>query len=387
MSRHNVPILSALACTMLGIVLLGANLGTDCNFQLPQTGTSTSTSSEPWYGQAIIVNTDYSQGSYSLVDLPGLGCTKNTDSISQDAVCRFDPVTGNVFIVERGSDSVRVLSPVNWSTVTVFQVFPGGNPQDMAVTSSATAFITQYDNPNLLAVNPLDGTITASFDMSSFADADGLPEASWTIALGSTVYVALQRLDRNNFFTPTDHSAIMIFDSDSLTSTGYIHLTGKNVFGKMRFSPALGRIVIPEVGVWGALDGGIEYLDPADNSLSGFRVTEQALGGDILDAVILAPDKGYAILSVNYVTRLVSFNPCLGIKTADILLSDGYDLGYMELVPDGSALWICDRTFSSPGIRIINTLTDSQSMTTPIDTGIAPYMIDFIADPSSTMAG
>jgi hypothetical protein len=114
-------------------------------------------------------------------------------------------------------------------------------------------------------------------------------------------------------------------------------------------------------------------------------VTEEALGGDVDDAVIVSETKGYAIVGVitdwdNFIgeTYLVSFNPQTGEKLADVAVSDSWDYNAIELNPDGTELWLADRAMTNPGIRIFDVATDEELTEDPIDVGLPPFAISFI---------
>ncbi len=336
---------------------------------------------------AFVVTTDYMSGSCSVVGTGDWSTAKNLHGIHQDAVCRYDPVSGRVYIVSRlGADAVEVLDPQSDFDMTCeYSMGSGSNPQDIVVVSQARAYVPLYDRGYLQAVcNPSGETGTPwldSIDISTFDTGDAVPEAAWAAAAGGTVYVALQRLE--NLQVPVDYSSVLALDASTGVVLEEIRLHGINPFGKMRYSDVLHRIVIPTTGRFGIFDAGVEYIDPSDNSLSGFVITEAELGGDVNDAVIQSPKKGYAVISVGDAgpsmhTSVVSFNPSTGKKMKVLLVSDGYDYSFCELTPDGGQLWVTDRTPTAPGIRIFDTSTDEQLTGTPIDVGLPPFMICFV---------
>ena len=125
-------------------------------------------------------------------------------------------------------------------------------------------------------------------------------------------------------------------------------------------------------------DGGIEFFDPNDNSLSGLAVSEADLGGNIAAAVVATPTKGYAIVGIlSTDTHVVSFNPETGEKLETLLEADGWIYDALALKPDGTELWITDRTSTSPGVRIFDTQTDTEITSEPINVGLPPTAICF----------
>lgn len=332
---------------------------------------------------ALVITTDYQTGAYSAVGLEDHTVTKNIAVIHSDAVCRYDPQTRRPYIVSRqGADAVELVDPESLAITDEYSVGAGTNPQDIAPVSGSRAYVPRYGDKDLLVVNPVSGDEIEKIDLSAYADGDGVPEAGWAVAHQGKVYLTLQRLDN---FMPTDYSSLLVIDGDSGAIEKEAKLSAASPYGKLRYNSFIDRMVLTEVGAFGALDGGVEYFDPTDDSLSGLVVTEETLGGDLSDAVILSDTKGYAVVGVSQpdfsvITRVVSFNPSTGEKIADLIIGQAYDHAFIELTPDGSQLWITDRNSTAPGIRIFDTTDDQEITTEPIDTGLPPFMTCFIPD-------
>lgn len=329
---------------------------------------------------ALVVTTDYQTGSYAVVDAESLDVASNVGIIHDDSVCRFDGMTATPFVVARlGADAVDVLDPrANWEVANEYSVSPSSNPQDIAVVSDERAYVTRYGDPEVLVVHPTDGTVIDTVDLSPWADADGNPEASWALLHDETLFVTIQKLDN---FMPTGASSVLEMDPLTGEVQGEFGLSGANVYGKLRYNEKLEKIVLIESGFYGDNDGGIELLDPVTGELSGFIASEEQLGGDLSDAVIVDDTKGYAVVGVPFGdgvhNRLISFDPSTGDKIADILVYDSWSLGFIELSPDGERLWISDRTPEAPGIRVFSTATDEEITAEPVDVGLPPFMICF----------
>ncbi len=330
---------------------------------------------------ALVVTTDYEAGAYSLVDLADLSISKSIQAIHEDSVCRFDGETSIPFIVARyGADAVDVIDPHDgWAVSSEYSVGAGSNPQDIAVASFERAFVARLNHPELLIVHPTDGTEIGTVDLISMADADGNPDAAWVLHRQGRIYVALQKFDN---FVPTGPSAIAVIDAATGVIEEEITLSGANVYGKLRYNHVLDKIVIAQAGVFGELDGGIEYLDPNDLTLSGYVITEQEIGGDLSDVVIVSETKGYAVIGVpsdsGAATHLVSFNPSTGKKLEDLIVRDDWTIGFLEISPDGGQLWVCDRKEELPGLRIFDTGNDTEITGAPLDVGLPPFMICFV---------
>ena len=107
-----------------------------------------------------------------------------------------------------------------------------------------------------------------------------------------------------------------------------------------------------------------------------FFVTEDALGGNILDFVLVSSTKGYAITQDAALhNHLVSFDPSAGTLLRDLLVRDAY-LPDIILGPDG-LLWLADQSLPTPGLRRFDPATDRQLPPRLIDVGLPPFSIGF----------
>lgn len=332
----------------------------------------------PAAGSVLIVTTDYQTGAYSVVDAAARTATPNIQAIHADAVCRFDPITGKQFILTRfGGDAVEILDPeAGWAVAKEYSVGAGLDPHDIAVASETQAYITLFASSHLLVVNPTTGEKTGEIDLSSFADADGMPEAESAVFHDGRVYVTLQRLGEK--FSPAAQGGLVVIDAATMSVETVLDLAAKNPTGRVRYSDTAKGLVLIESGAYGVLDGGIEYFDTSDQKLSGLIVTEEKLGGDIVDAVLVSPSLGYAVIgTAEGITKLVSFDATVGTKLDELIVSSGWDLYYLELNPTADELWVADRTPDKPGIRIFAATSGEELTDGPIDVGLPPFMMCF----------
>src|SRR5262249_49739265 len=146
------------------------------------------------------------------------------------------------------------------------------------------------------------------------------------------------------------------------TVSGVVELSGENPFSDasgIGREPGTGKLLVAEVGrFYRAGDGGIERVDPFTLRAEGFIVTEDALGGDITDFVVLSPTKGYAVvlLAENPPRNvLVAFDPSRGTLTGRLLARSA--LPDIALAPDGT-LWVADASVPGPGLRFFDPADD-----------------------------
>src|ERR1043166_8202454 len=170
--------------------------------------------------KAFVIATDFETGSFGTIslDTPRVVVPANRERrVHSDAVART--FGGLVYVVNRFfGDNIQVLDPSR-DFATRFQCLTGerSNPHDIAFLNAAKAYVTLADKTTLLIVNPSASPNCADFirgaiDLQQFADADGLPEMDQMAIVGDRLYVALQRLDRNNFFIPAGPGSLVVID-------------------------------------------------------------------------------------------------------------------------------------------------------------------------------
>ena len=338
------------------------------------------------------MSTDFETGGLATVGVatPRRVRLLRTDVFS-DAVVR---VTGGLTIVLNRflADNVQVLTPKLRTRLQCGTV-AGSNPHDIVVAepgrraaAPGKAYVTRYGAKEIWIVDPVArgcrrfkrGTI----DLSPWADADGLPEMDQMALVGSRLFVTVQRLDRGRGFAPTGPSRLLVIDTASDVVTGEIVLAGRNAFGDASGvvrDPTTGRLAVSTPGdLYTVGDGGIQWVDPETMTAdpAGFFVTEDQLGGNITDFVVLSSTKAYAIVQRQDLRNaLVVFDPT-SPATARALFTREAFLPDLALAPDGM-LWLADQSRPGYGIRIIDPAIDDFVTAKPIDVGLPPFSIGF----------
>jgi hypothetical protein len=166
-----------------------------------------------------VVTSDFgTSGKFAVINPDAQLSVPTVANIHSDAVARF--IDGKVFIINRlNRDSVLILNPANgFLPEAEYSVGKGNNPQDIVKVNDNKAYITLYNSRNLLVVNPYSGAFIRNIDLGAYTETtslgiagpDGIPEMSQMYLEGSSLYIQLQRLDRN------DPSGIPTPNSDSL---------------------------------------------------------------------------------------------------------------------------------------------------------------------------
>lgn len=335
---------------------------------------------------AFVTGTDFlGPGCASWVSLdaprPAHPCVA---TLSSDPVARW--ALGRVYVVNRyGADNVQVLDPANgFATVLQFSVGNGANPQDIAVLSSAKAYVSLLNAPYLLVVNPQTGAALDSIPLGAFADADGIPEAYRMLAHGGRVFLSLQRLTN---FAPSDYSLVVVIDAAADTVVDAdpaapgvqgIRLTGTNPNSDFAVDATHGVLLLGETGGYGVADGGVEAIDPVALTALGYETTEAQLGGEVGDVAVAPGGGAYAVVSgfsFSDDARLVRYDRATGEPADTLHTAAGPSLADIE-VNDRGELWACDRSLYAPGLRVYDAATGA-ALAGPIDVGAPPFDVCF----------
>ncbi len=337
--------------------------------------------------RAFVLTTDFATGSLSTVNL-------DTRAVSSDVVAggicadaRMCWHEGRLYVVNRlGCDNILVLDPANdFDPIRQFSTGNGSNPSDIVVLSPTKAYIPRYELGGLAIADPSTGALTGQISLAAFADADGIPEMDRALRYGDRVFVSIQRLDRNAFFSPTDASYVAVIDANADTLVDVdpgtagvqaIRLTGKNPVTSFGYDDASGRLLLGCAGFYGALDGGIEWINPVTMASEGYAITEAALGGDVGDVAWNDAARSYALISdASFDAHLVSWSATSQTRLAYLFSPGGFTLPDLE-INDRNELYVLNRQIATPGVYVFSTTNDAV-LAGPLDTGLPPYQVIF----------
>jgi hypothetical protein len=337
-------------------------------------------------GRAIVVTTDFETGLLATVRLtPPHRVGHPAVPIHADAVVR---VAGDrVYVVNRFlGDNLQVLDPARGlATLLQCSTGAGSNPHDVAVAAPDKAYVTRFSRRELWVVDPAApscaGFLRDTIDLRPYADDDGLPEMDQMAIAGGRLFVTLERLDARREFAPAGRSALVVIDVATDQVVGTVELSGENAFAEtsgLAREPGSGKLLIAQAGnIYRTGDGGIERVDPTALRAEGFFVTEDQLGGNVTDFVVVSPTKGYAIVLDDTLRNLlVVFDPS-GASPPRRLLTRTHALPDVALAPDGM-LWLADGMLPAPGLRIFDPADDRQLTRRAIDVGLPPFSIGFL---------
>ena len=332
--------------------------------------------------KAFVVCTDFMTGSLGVADLATRAVTPDAAEIGSDAVARW--YDGLLYVVNRyGGDNIQVIDPsAGYATLRQFSVGNGSNPQDITFVSPTKAYVSRYGSAAIAIVNPATGGSLGSISLAPFADGDGLPEMARMVRVGRWLFVACQRLTGYQPTNPSviavvDTQADTVFDVDPVTpGIQAIPLTFRNPVTTFELDRTRTRLLIGCAGAIGALDGGIEAIDPVALRDLGPVATEAALGGDVADVAVRDASHAYVIVSSGSDDVLRSWNPASGDTIGTLLhVGGGFSLPDMEL-DDRGELYVCWNDLVTPGLLVFDAATDLK-VAGPLSTGLPPVAVTF----------
>lgn len=340
----------------------------------------------PTIGTAFVSTVDFgdASASYSVIDL----ATQETfldivpNGINDDNLVRYDSSANLLYVVNSfGGDSVQVIDPeLGYTTPLEAELSTGNgsNPQDIALISPDKAYVSRLASTELLIINPSTMTEIGSIDLTALVkqgDLDGSPEPYRMLVHGDSVYLILQHL---NQFVPFAPGEVVVIDTATdMVTINPIVLSTRNPFTDLQFTATLPRgprILVSSVGDFLMLDGGIEAIDPATNTVDADLVmTESDVNGNITFFEVVSPAQGYAlVLSADgmFTTSLVQFNPSTGGLLST--LASGLASTSNFAINNKGHLYIGPNDKTSPGVRIFDTNLAVELTTDPMNMGALP---------------
>ncbi|HRX15210.1 MAG TPA: hypothetical protein P5123_02745 [Spirochaetota bacterium] len=393
-----MKIISTYIAALLLIVLLAA-----CDDDKP------SKTELPIIDYAFVLTSDYTTGSFSLIDLNSYKTFENPTPgyVHADASVRI--FNNIVYIINRaGRDSIQVLDPKkNHEIVTEFSTGTSSNPQDIAIYRDTSgknkAYVSVYGNSKLLVVNPETGKKSGSIDLSSYSAAGmNHPHMCMMHVHENLLFVALQRLDSS--FKVSNYSSVVVIDAEQDIVIKEIRLSwtendetvnALNPYSRFKIAPdyinnsgkELIYISCPgEFGYFYKEDGGVVAIDPETlECLPGYLVSESDLNTEITDFQF-GPDQKLYILtsSSDFRSNLLLYDLQNESVSKTILSNKGTNGNLCSLsLHTANLLFVSDRTATNPGIHIIDISEDPKHLFDgkPLNTGLPPVMVDFNISP------
>jgi len=156
-----------------------------------------------------------------------------------------------------------------------------------------------------------------------------------------------------------------------------IPLATPNPFSDLQYTAALPRgprILVSSVKDFGALDGGIEAIDPTTVDV-GFVLAETAANGNITFFEVVSATQAYAIVGLvdgSFTNALVQFNPSTGELIST--LATGLPFTLNVAINNAGELYVgpVDTVSPTPGVLIFDTVSAQEITTEPVSVGALP---------------
>ena len=355
------------------------------------------------------VAADWSSGAHSVISVDPVGGPR---TVQNDLLPTISDITvtayGKYFYrMERtGANNVTKFD-INAPDTVIWQystegVDVGSNPHDLVFVSSEKAYLLRYGSDKVWIVNPSttdeDGFKIGELDLSSYADADGIPEMHSGVIVNGKIFIALQRLE---WWTPTVTAYVAVFDiiTDEEIETGKgeggrkgIQLDIKNP-GAIQYLVENDTIYVQGSGSYFPVEytGGIVSVNPTTYDtvlvLDDGTDTNHPYG-QISGMAIASATKGYFIGYDGWGDNtLYSFDPSTGNVYGEVVdYLKNKNIAGMEsgvYLDKNDMLWVCDATDAE--IVILNTADDT--IDEKISTNLNPSRVVFCTESSSSLGG
>jgi len=342
-------------------------------------------------GHLLITTTDFATGAVSLLDLRTGTITPDLALGSTDAVPFFQD--GRAYVLHRFMiDALDVLAPDSLALLgqiglTVADI-PSTNPHAIAFAGDR-AYVTLFAAPQLQVLDladPANIRVEPPIDLCPLADADGNPEASLILRCGDTLFISVQRLDRDHGFALTgEHDHLAAIDR----TTGRLHDLGPDTPGVQP---------LPLLGPWAkqwrldpqdprghtilVLSSGLERVDLATHTVTWAVPPERLTSLGVTDyrqpqAFDITAEHLYlATYTADFADVLLA-RVSLTTDAEPERFADGLQSVEQTLEVVGDTLWFGDRSHARAGMRAwdITVSPPAPRFDQPLSTGLAPYSL------------
>ena len=323
---------------------------------------------------------DFQTATFGWIDTETLTAVPDLAALQPDSAVRW--TNGHLFAINRlGADNVQRLDPSTLLTVWQYSTGPGSNPQDIAVVSANKGYVTLYARNSILIVDPQAASeadfITGQVDLVGLADADGVAEASSLALFQDRLYVAVQRVDRNDGFRANNVSYLAAIDTATDELVDISPDKEGDVLELPFRNPTTMTVIGDElwivcVGYFNEQDGALLAIDLQTHS-TRVILEEQDVGGDI--SAFAGSDPIFLLWTdTDFEGNLSAFDP-----ESDELTLLETNLGFIDdIAADEDLVYVPDRSLSEPGVRVFSIDDGGEVTETPIRTGLPPWRLEVV---------
>ena len=354
----------------------------------------------------LVTTTDFSTGAVSVVDTRTREVTNDVALGTPDGIPFF--ADGRALVVHRFQyDFVDVLDPARgFASVGQHALQAEGtgapNPRGVALGPDGLAYVPLFGAPEILVLDlsrPPGASLVDAIDVSPFADPDGSPETTLTVACGDTMFVSMDRIATDQGFARAGDEGLIAIDLAERTALDLdpdrdgaqgIVVQGRWI-KQLRLDPA-----DPDRLTLLALTEGIERIDLRDGTVSwavppdafaaaGISHYQLPLAFDVRGGmawlVAYAPIEGNPDCSDDPApcfeeARLYRVGLDGNAPAVPEAFAYGIDAAERTLEVIGNELWFGSRKAGAPGLWVYDLSTDPPSVSEgPLGTGLPPFAL------------
>lgn len=348
-------------------------------------------------GAVVLTTTDFSTGAVGWINPRTKQVYADLGLAHTDTRLKHGD-TYNFLINRFGADSITMMARDAALTYKGSFSVKGpedasSNPHDLIIDAKGHMHVSFLGRDHVEVYDISDPTsvrLTRSIDLSVFADADGLPEASTMIACGDTYFVLIQRLNRKQGWTPVDHSylvpvhaptgSLYDFDGSGDKRGDGIRLIGAGISGWQQDPrDREGTRVL-------ALNRGLQSIDLKTAKVE-VVIPEKVFADRGMDrwdvrSFALSPDGRWLwILAIDGWPKHTIFRASLDRQGRDLTpVIRGVESVSGSMIRVDNALWLADTTDGHSGVRIFEFKGDTlaESPDSPIAVGLPPYHLHLV---------
>jgi len=124
-------------------------------------------------------------------------------------------------------------------------------------------------------------------------------------------------------------------------------------------------------------------VDPVSLEVTDVVTTELQLGGEIYDFTLPLAGRAHAVVSTSspsWEQFCVAFDWASGNKLENVWKPGGYSVMDVELHEGSGQLFLADRTYASPGVRVFDAVEGDQLTTGPLTASLPPHDLLVVGD-------
>jgi hypothetical protein len=277
------------------------------------------------------VSMDYSVGALATIDIETFSLQQNIAAISGDPAVHFDGEylwQFNRFQYDtlRKYDVTNVRSPLGEISLQ-FDGNDSVNPQAV-VRCADKVFISQYDKPGILVLDPLTMQKIGVVSLTEFNDEDGSPEASSMLVNEEEhLFVGLQRLNRNDSWTGVGSYLVEIdCQTESVVDSWSF---GSNI----AVYPWKEDSILVRSNQLNESPGGVFSFSKSEP----FEPIVTTVTENVMDVAVVDETMIYITIDMDFGQQNLN---CLDMQTGDSVVIDEYDEYLTFIRSNGDDFWL-----------------------------------------------